>query len=112
MELDERELLGSREPLDSRLLAAGGRLVGQLDHGGQLHGQVPAGVSGTATRAVRLEALLDVEGPAAVEAAAAAAEQIDVGGTLVDPTKLIADAARFSTCEGRAAQTATEERDG
>src|SRR5829696_4711153 len=76
---DQRQLLRARERLDPRLLAAGRRAVGVLRAPGQRHGEPAARVAARAAGVVGGEPALDVHGPAAVQRAVGAAQQVDPG---------------------------------
>src|SRR6478672_5021155 len=74
--LYQRQLGPAIERLDARLLAAGGAAIGHRDGQRELHGQPRAGVRARPPGGVPAQALVEIDGPARVERAVAAAQQI------------------------------------
>ena len=87
--LDQRQLLRPREALDPVLLAQ--RLLARADRLGprQLHRQPAARVAAGGAGAVLAHAAADVGGPAAVERAVGAAQEVDVGAHVLGGSTLV-----------------------
>src|SRR5438105_4873580 len=75
----ERELRPPRQPLDARLLTAGGGTVDHRDRQRKLDGQPAGGVAARGTGAVARKPALEIDRPPGVEQAIAAAQQIHPG---------------------------------
>src|SRR5438105_12658474 len=79
---DQPKLGGSREPLDAGLLAKRGKAIGDRDHDCELNRAPTACIAAGRAGTVGSQTPLDVGGPAAIQGAIGAVQQVDAGHPL------------------------------